>query len=273
MKIGIALGSGGPKGLSHIGVMKVLLENNIKFDMIAGASIGSFVGGVYAVHMDIKKVENIAKSNDMKTVIWVLFDPTVRLGLIKGKKAMQFIRQVTSNRTIESLPIKFFAVATDLQSGNPHVFEKGSLADAIRASISIPFMFEPFRINDKLYLDGGLTLPVPARVLKERGADLVIAVNLNSRLPPDDYVRSKAPTGLYRIASSAISILQYNLVRENLKYADIVIEPDVADVGWDSFWKAENVIREGEIAAIEKLNEIRAATRAKRIFFLKKDAP
>lgn len=270
MKIGLALGSGGPRGLAHIGVLKVLLENGVKPDIIVGTSIGALVGGAYAVYNDINEVDKIAKSSDMKTVISVLFDPTLRLGLVKGRKVIKFLKEKIGDPDIETLPVKFYSVATNINTGEPVVFDKGSLSVAIRASISIPFLFQPVNYNGMLLLDGGLTQSVPVKIAKEKGADLIIAVNVNAKLSESFYGLMKSPVGLYKIADESINILQYNLAKENCKNADIVIEPDVYNIGWDSFWKPERVIKEGEKATLEKITEIRSLLKRKRGFTFRK---
>jgi len=249
MKIGLALGSGGPRGLAHIGVMKVLLKNGIKPDLITGSSIGALIGGAYAVFGSIDEVEHLALSSDMKTVLSVLFDPTLRLGLVKGQKIIKFFKEKIGNPDIESLSPKFYPVATNLLTGEAVVFDKGSFAETVRASISIPFMFQPIKKDDMLLVDGGLSQNVPAKIARDKGADIVIGVNLNARLSESFYGLMKTPAGLYKVADESINILQYNLARENCKYADFVIKPNVYGVRWDSFWKPASVIEEGEASA------------------------
>jgi NTE family protein len=249
MKIGLALGSGGPKGLAHIGVIKVLLRNGITPEIITGSSIGALIGGAYSVFGSIEEMEKLAYSSDMKTILSVLFDPTLNLGLLNGQKAMKFFREKIGDPRIESLSPKFYPVATDLITGEPFVFERGSFAEAVRASISLPVIFQPVKMRGMLLVDGGLTQNVPAEAARERGADFVIGVNLNSRLSHSYYGFAKSPVGLYKIASESIDIFQYNLAKENCRHADFVIKPKVYDVGWDSFLKPKKVIKEGERAA------------------------
>jgi NTE family protein len=268
MKIGLALGSGGPRGLTHIGVLRALLRNGIKPDVISGSSIGALIGGAYAFFDSVDKVEELAYSSDMKTVISVLFDPTLRLGLVKGQKVVKFLKEKIGDPDIEELPEEFCSIATDINTGEPITFDKGSLVTAIRASISIPFMFQPIRIDEMLLVDGGLTQNVPARILRDKGANVVIAVNLNAKLSNSFYGSMKSPVGLYRIADESINILQYNLAKENCKYADIVIAPNVYGIGWDSFWKPREVIEEGEKAAELMIPEIKS--RLKRSLFKRK---
>lgn len=256
MNIGLALGSGGPRGLAHVGVLKVLARNGIRPDIIAGTSIGALIGGVYAVSEDVDAVERLAYSSDMKSVLSTLFDPALRTGLIKGEKATKFLRDHIGDPDIASLPVRFFAVATDISTGDPVVFDQGSLVDAIRASVSIPLMFQPVNLDGRLLADGGLTQMVPVKVARDHGADVVIAVNLNARLAEPLSPDQRWLGILRKMANQSIAILQYNLARDNCAGADIVIAPDVYGFGWDSFWKPAQVIESGEQAALALLPSI-----------------
>lgn len=256
MKIGLALGSGGPRGLSHVGVLKVLLSHGIQPDIITGTSIGALIGGAYATLGNVEDVERVAYSSDMKAVLSTLFDPSLRTGLIKGQKATQFLREKIGDPDIASLSPQFFPVATDISTGEPVVFERGSLVEAIRASVSIPLMFQPVNVSGRLLADGGLTQVVPARIAREHGADVVIAVNLNARIAESLSPDQRWPGVLRRVAGQSIAILQYNLARENCAAADIVIAPDVYSFGWESFWKPAQVIEGGERATLEMLPRI-----------------
>ncbi len=262
-KIGLALGSGGPRGLSHIGVIKVLEENGIRPDMIAGSSIGALIGGAYIALNSIEKVEKMALSTDMKTVLGILFDPTMKLGLIKGEKVTNFLQEKFGNPKIEELKIPFFPVATDFSTGKPVVFKNGGFIETIRASISIPFIFQPVAYRKRLLADGGLSMQVPVKPLKEAGADIIIAVNLaENAYNKEDYFANglvRSPFGIYKLTVNALGILEMNLARENCRDADVVVSPDVRDVGWDSFWKPKKVIEAGEHAmksAIPKLKRL-----------------
>lgn len=256
MKIGFALGSGGPKGLAHIGVLKVLINEGILPAIITGSSIGALVGGAYAKLGSIEKVEKVAVSSDMKTVLTVLFDPTLKMGLVRGKKVINFIEQNIGDAEISSLVPRFYPVATNFNTGEPYVFEKGSLLTGIRASISIPIFFEPVQHNGLLLMDGGLSQQVPVKTAKERGADFVIAVNLYGKLSETPY-RKISSVNFYKIFSDSIDILQYNLAKENCESADVVISPDVQDIGWNYFWRPTEVIERGVKEALEKLPEIK----------------
>ena len=253
-KIGLALGSGSAKGLAHIGVIKVLQENNIPIDFIAGSSIGAMIGGFYAAGLDIKEIEKIALSTDWQRVFSVLFDPYLKQGLISGEKIKKFIENYISGKTFEDCKIPLAIVATDLKTGEPVVLNKGKLSQAIRASISIPLIFKPAEINERILMDGGLSLPVPVEVVKNMGADIVIAVNL------DNYeYDKKSKFNWYNIANDSLNILRHHLALLNVSKADIVIDINMGKNYWFQFTNCYDKILTGEKAAkkiLPKLEEI-----------------
>lgn len=181
-KVGLALGSGSSKGWAHIGVIKALEDAGIKIDYVAGTSIGALVGAVYASG-NIKELEEVVLQFDWKRVA-SLFDLILpRSGLIDGKKISAFVRGQVDARNIEDLELPFCAVATDLVSGSEVLLDKGDIIEAVRASVSIPGMFTPVKCDGTFLVDGGLVNPVPVSVLREMGADFVIAVDLNYDTP------------------------------------------------------------------------------------------
>ncbi len=254
IKIGLALGSGGAKGLSHIGVIKVLEKNNISIDYVAGSSIGALVGGAYAATKDIRKIEKVVLDADLRKA-FSLIDPALRSGLIGGKKVKDFIESQTKEKKIEDLLIPFSVVATDLKNGESVIIKKGDAAQAIRASISFPLVFKPIKIKKRVLGDGGLSLPVPVRVVKEMGADVVIAVNLDSNYFDRRNVREKL--GFYGVASNSLNILRFHLAENNTKEADVTILPKTGNISWSKFIKGKDVIASGEKAAKRKINHLK----------------
>lgn len=177
-KIGLALGGGSARGWSHIGVIRALTEAGIDIDYIAGTSIGSVVGSVFASG-NIKALEEVAVRLDWKQIAY-LFDVVLpKSGLIDGKKVAGFISKHLRKTNIEELFIPFCAVSTDLNTGNEVVIREGDIIEAVRASISIPGIFTPVRNNGRILVDGGLVNPIPVNVVREMGADFVIAVDLS----------------------------------------------------------------------------------------------
>ncbi|HPW34632.1 MAG TPA: patatin-like phospholipase family protein [Candidatus Paceibacterota bacterium] len=254
-KIGLALGGGGAKGISHVGVIKVLEENNIPIDFITGTSIGAMVGGFYSALKNISYIENIIKKTDIKKFLFMMFDPTREAGLVHGDKVIKFIRESLGDVDFKELSIPFSAVATDLSSTNAFYFEKkGDLVEAIRASISYPPIFAPVKIGNHILVDGGLVCPVPTEKVKEMGADIVIGVNLE-----EDYILpSDAPKSISKIFDRSIQTTIKKMASENMKIADISINPKVGSFRtWRDFDKGGGLIEIGRQATLEKIQEIK----------------
>lgn len=258
-KIGLALGAGGAKGLAHIGVLRVLEAEGIKIDFIAGSSIGSLIGAYYAAHPTLDKLEDLILSFN-KRKGFMLFDPVLRGGLIKGDKIEQFISEMLEGAEFQSLRIPYMAIATDYITGKEIGIDKGDLVKAVRASISVPAIFRPVKYGKLFLADGALADPVPTTPVREMGADLVIAVNVES-----NYFTTPRATipSLSQAPLHSIIILQHNLTLHSLKTADIAITPDIDPiglVGWNYLFdskKAQVIIKAGEDAARKSLPEIR----------------
>ena len=177
-KIGLALGSGSAKGLAHIGVLKVIDEQKIPIDFIAGTSIGALIGVVYASGVSTGEMEEIALNIDKKQIT-SFFTPTIPYsGLVEGKRITEFIKSIIGNPNIEDLKIPFAAVATNVLNGRKVMITKGSAVEAVRASISIPGIFTPCKHNGDFLVDGGLVDPVPVNCVRDMGADYIIGVNV-----------------------------------------------------------------------------------------------
>jgi len=264
-KIGLALGSGGAKGLSHIGVLKVLEAAEIDIDYIAGSSIGALVGAYYAAHPSLKDLEELVFSFN-KRKGFMLFDPVLRGGLIRGNKIEKFISEMLEGATFKSLRIPFWAVATDFITAEEVVISKGNLVKAVRASISVPAVFKPIGYEGRILADGGLSDPVPASVVRTMGADVVIAVNVDGKFVDS---ASKAPS-LVQTPMHSVGILQQNLTLQSLQTADVIISPTLPSmgfVGWNYFFdtdKAQQIIKSGEDAAQVILPGLRRIIEEKR---------
>ncbi|HSA08675.1 MAG TPA: patatin-like phospholipase family protein [Candidatus Moranbacteria bacterium] len=254
-KIGLALGSGGPRGLAHIGVIKVLKENNIPIDFIAGSSIGAMVGGFYAATKDIGQVEKIALGTNWKMIL-ALIDPSFRQGLLGGKKVNNFIEDHIDKMDFKDLKVPLSVVATNFKNGDAVVINKGDVASAIRASISLPLVFRPVEREGKLLVDGGLSLPVPVEVVRKMGADLVIAVNLDADYFADNNSENNK-FGFYKMAENSINLLRHHLAYRNVENADIVISPRVGNAHWGKFLDGKDIISAGEKATKIKLSQLK----------------
>lgn len=177
-KIGYALGGGAARGLSHIGVLKVLHEHDIRPDFIAGTSIGSIIGALYAGGYDPEDIEQLVLGLDWKKLVY-FFDMTLPVtGLIQGKRVVALLKSILGDITFSDLRCDFRCVATDIVSGEEVVLSDGSLVEAVRASISIPGIFTPVEHSGRYLVDGGLVNTVPVSVCREMGADYVIGVNV-----------------------------------------------------------------------------------------------
>jgi len=175
-KIGLALGSGAARGLAHIGVIKALEEAEIGIDMIAGTSVGAFIGALYASGVPVARMEQVAKEVDWRQMAgWV--DPIIpTTGLIDGKKLARFMSELLPASSFEQLKIPLAMVTTDIESGETLIIKRGNLLEALRAAVAFPGIFTPVRFGNRFLVDGGLCHPVPADVTRDLGADLVIGV-------------------------------------------------------------------------------------------------
>lgn len=184
-RVGLALGSGAARGWAHIGVIEALIEQGIKIDYIAGTSMGAMIGAFHASGR-LRELNDIACGLDWRQVLYYFLEMSFpRSGLIDGRKIADFARKSIAFSRIEDMAIPFRAVATDVQTGEEIILDQGDAIDAVRASISIPGMFTPVPLRDRILVDGGLVNPVPVNVARAMGADTVIAVDVNHFIPHD----------------------------------------------------------------------------------------
>lgn len=247
-KIALALGGGAVRGFAHIGVIKVLEGQGIVPDMVVGTSAGSVVGALYAGGYNGFELQKVAFQLEESSVgDWVM----PNRGFIKGEQLQNFMNKAVQNRPIEKLGKPFAAVATDLQNGEQMVFARGNTGMAVRASSSVPGVFQPVTIGGKEYVDGGLTSPVPVRAARAMGADIVIAVDISSK-PKYLKVNDSVDVLLQTFVIMGQSISAYELAE-----ADVVIRPSLGAVGASDFEKKHVAIMEGEKAAQAALPLIR----------------
>ena len=209
-KIGLALGSGSARGLAHIGVIKVLEENNIPINMIAGTSMGSLIGASFASGLTGTEMEEIACNVNLKTTSR-LFMPTPSVqGLIDGNRINDFLVSLMDNRSFSSLKMPFAAVATDIERAEEVVITEGPIVKAIRASISIPGIFTPAMLKGRAMVDGGLMNPVPVDVVKKLGADYIIAVDVSPTVKTDSVGLTEELTDISENKPQIISSDDFN---------------------------------------------------------------
>ena len=322
-KIGYALGGGAARGLSHIGVLKVLEEHNIFPDIITGTSMGALIGALYAGGITISDIKQLALRLDFKRLV-LLADITLPLsGLMGGKRVISLLKSILGDLTFSQLKYDFACVATDINTGEQVILREGSLIEAVRASISLPGIFTPVRIKGRYLVDGGLVNEVPVSVCRQMGAEYVVGVNVipepskmmlgskkgraiharksnklddigderkltelskvpsqsiqsrvdnieksiktfllyqtkikskiaqsldRIRMEKSQRLRLKTPS-LIDVLTQTLNIAEYRVAIENLKDADLVISPDVEEIGFWHFDKAAQAIEVGEKAA------------------------
>ncbi len=246
-KVAIVLGAGASKGFAHIGVLKVLESHRIPIHMVVGTSVGSFVGSLYAYGYNPFELQTIALSISKDDVADYIIPDN---GFIKGEKLETFINNKVKYTTVDKFKIPFYAVATNIQTGEEMVFGRGNAGRAVRASCSIPGIFNPVMIGDKVYVDGGVVSPVAVDTARRFGADVVIAVDISASLSPT------APAKTIETMMRAIDIMHNKMSVIQLRSADVVIKPKVGNVGPSDFTKRHEVIMEGEKAATEAMPAI-----------------
>lgn len=252
VKIGLALGGGAARGFAHVGVIKALENQGIIPDIVVGTSAGSVVGALYAAGNNGFELQKLAhRLDESKISDWSMPDR----GVLKGEALQQFVNDAVGQRPLEGLKKPFAAVATDLQSGESIVFRTGNTGMAVRASSTVPGIFQPVTINGHEYVDGGLTSLIPVRAARQMGSDVVIAVDISSR-PADKPVR-----GTLEVLLQTVTIMGQSLSRYELREADIVIRPQVGGVGSTDFLARHDAILEGEKAVQQALPQIREILR------------
>lgn len=258
LKIGLALGGGGARGCAHIGVINALEEAGIGIDFVAGTSIGSLVGCVYAAGR-IKELERILDKVTWQKVL-KQFDPVLpKKGLFEGKKVVKLLNKILDKPDFKNTQIPCVAVATDLLTGKEIRFDRGNMVDAIRASIAIPGIITPAVIKKRYLMDGGVVNPLPVDVVRAMGADIVIAVDLNhSYISKNRYRREEKKSELIKwlkperpnmidIIESAVFMWQDKLTQKNLEVSkpDYLIRPKLGTTGVFDFQDASKLIEIG----------------------------
>ncbi len=249
LKIGLALGGGAAKGFAHIGVIQALHAGGIDADVVAGTSAGAVVGALYAGGMDGAALQRMAEHLDPASL------RDVRLfsgGLVEGRALQDYVDRQLGNRRIEQLGRPFAAVATELETGQRTVFTRGDTGQAVRASASVPGVFEPTLVASRHYVDGGLVSPVPVDAARALGADLVIAVDISARAGGSN------PQGMLGIVGQSIDIMGQRLGALEMAHAEVVIRPRLGSIGSIDFDQRQQAIAAGAKAARAALPAIRA---------------
>jgi NTE family protein len=246
-KIALVLGAGASRGFAHIGVLKILESNRIPIHLIIGTSAGSLVGSLYAYGYNAFQLQKISFSIEKGDIVDLTIPDN---GFIKGKKLEEFVNNMLRKTPMEKLGIPFYAVAIDIQDGKEVVFGKGNTGTAVRASCSIPGVFRPVRIGERMYVDGGVVSPVAVDAARRLGADIVIAVDVSTSVE-----HAPSESTIETILQS-LNIMYSKLASIQLCQADVVIRPKVGHIGSSDFSKRHEAILEGEKAALEALPQI-----------------
>lgn len=247
--IGLALGGGAAKGFAHIGVIKALEAQGIVPDIVIGTSAGSVVGSMYAAGKSGFELQELAIQLDESNLVdWTFFGA----GFLKGDRLAEFINKAVGGKPIDKLPRTFGVVATDLGSGEPIVFRSGDTGTAVRASSSVPGVFQPVGIRNRNYVDGGLVAPVPVRLARQMGATFVIAVDIS-----DKPVNGKT-SSIFENLMQTFTIMGHTINQFELPLADLLIQPDISKLGAIDFKNRHQAVLEGEKAAARKMAELKA---------------
>lgn len=251
-KIGLALGGGAARGFAHIGVIQVLEEAGIRPSLVVGTSAGSVVAAFYASGKNGAQLQQIALSMEEATFAdWTL--PIFSRGVLRGEALARYVSTQVNGRTIESMPLPLGIVATDLNSGQGVLFQRGDTATAVRASSAVPALFQPVRIAGRDYVDGGLVAPVPVQYARRMGAELVIAVDISST--PE----SNSASDTLQVLLQTFSIMGKSINSFELRDAEVVLRPALNGVASSDFGARARAIEAGRAAMLAALPQLRAA--------------
>ncbi|HYD62394.1 MAG TPA: patatin-like phospholipase family protein [Noviherbaspirillum sp.] len=259
VKVGLALGGGAARGFAHIGVIKALEAQGIVPDIVVGTSAGSLVGALYAAGNNGFALHKLALEMDEAAISdWSVPLFAKATGVLKGEALQNYVNKAVNNVPLEKLKRPFGAVATDLKTGEPILFQRGNTGTAVRASSAVPGVFQSVRIGERSYVDGGLVSPVPVRFAREMGADFVIAVNISSQ--PD----AQPSASTLEVLLQTFAIMGQSINAFELREADVVIQPRLGTMKGNDFPRRNTAILAGEQAAAALMPEIKRKLAARR---------
>ncbi len=268
LQVGLAMGSGAAYGFSIIGILKVLEREKIPIDFVSGTSMGALLGAFFAAGKSAEELEEIAT---VVTKLWLrrnffsdLNLPWPHGGLLMGHTVSKFLRNYLGETEFKDLVIPFACAATDIVSGDAVVLREGKVWEAVRASLSLPFIFRPYVMDNQHLVDGGLLNPVPTSILASMGADILISVNLTSKVSEKKVASrllgmfpSKSP-GIFNILFKMFYTMQYQIASAKNDLSHITIRPDTGNFSWFDFHKSKQIIPSGVEAAEESLSKIKS---------------
>lgn len=246
-KVALVLGAGAARGFAHVGVLKVLSTHQIPIHMIVGTSAGSLVGALYAYGYSPYQLQSIAFSVERDDVFDLVIPDN---GFIKGERLQNYVNKMVKDTPLERLKIPFYAIATNIRTGEEVGFATGNTGMAVRASCSIPGVFQPVKISGQTYVDGGVVSPVAVEFARRHGADVIIAVDISSG------ITNTVPRGTIETILQSIDIMHTKISENQLKLAHVVIKPKVGYISSSDLSKRHEAILEGEKAAYESLPKI-----------------
>lgn len=254
-KVGLALGSGGARGFCHLGILKVLVENNIPIDYVSGCSMGALIGACFCAGVDVDRMIEMAPRISQLALMDVRISSR-KQGLLKGDRAMRIVRKLIGDTTFEQCKIPFLATATEARKGRLVTFTSGKLIDAVRASISIPIAFHSVASEeDCCLIDGGVLERIPIVELKDMGADVIIAVDALG--PPAETFEFSSTHGILDMIERTYLLMDWQGWQYKANDADLTITPDQGTRSPFIFKDNEYSIERGRLAALEALPKIR----------------
>ena len=256
-RIALVLGGGAARGFAHVGVIRVLDQEKIPIDLVVGTSVGSLIGALYAQKRDVFDLEWTAFALGRDDLIDTgVMNAIMGMGLAKGERLEKFVESKVQVKTIEALQVPFAAVATDLNWGTKVVIDRGSVAKAVHASSAVPGLFEPVSHLGKILVDGGVVDNIPISVARDRGADLVVAVDISEQ------VGNANITNLVDVLLQSANIMFALNAEHSKRGADVLITPDVGGVAMLDFSQKKRCMQAGMDAARAAVPRIRAAIAA-----------
>jgi NTE family protein len=282
--VGLALGVGVAYGFCHIGVLKVIEEENIPLDVISGSSIGALVASLWAIGRSSAEILELTDEFKEPKHIWGMVDLTMPfLGFIKGNKVYNFLKRHLGNKTFHDVKLPLKIIASDIRRKEPRVLDKGLLVDAIMASCSMPGVFQPFKFKEEILLDGGMISPLPTESLFHMGVRKIIAVNVTPSSEDilgqyekvknelnvtysdihkrrwfslKQYFRNRLKTNILDIIFSSVELMQSALAQKEGQLADVILHPDVSGMHWLELHRAREFAKIGEEETRRNLDKI-----------------
>jgi NTE family protein len=267
-KVGLALGGGGGRGMAHIGVIEVFEREKIHIDMVAGTSAGAVIGAFFAQGKNANEMKTLARNWNWKQRAQIIDLSIHKSGFIAGKKVNKFLGSIIGDLDFSDLRLPFACVATDIATGDEVVINQGSVLEAVRASFSMPIIFTPVKWQGRFLVDGGLVDPVPVSVLRDMGADFIIAVNVTPRISTEheriylgkndvEEESVKKEPSIFNIIMKMSGIANTQIVEASLEGADVIIEPQLAGIGLGDFSHIKECILQGGLSAIDSVIKIK----------------